>query len=210
MTEHKAKPEVWAAVERWCKNEMDVLNCTLELRARVEALEAAQRSTQVNADIGRRPWAAMSFRGVMLLPPIDCADPDSWIAERIYEMGFVDGKIATTGNAAQQKGTAKPATRLHSYRVENSALPIEEWGKGHTIVDSAKPPVTQDRAEDAPESSDSLVSELARVLVTCDPNADLDDWAAEATAGMANTIADWLDQQELHSAAMRLRMEVGQ
>ena len=48
MTEHKAKPEVWAAVERWCKNEMDMLNCTLELRSRVEALEAAAKPAESN------------------------------------------------------------------------------------------------------------------------------------------------------------------
>jgi hypothetical protein len=41
MTEkHRAKPEVWAAVERLGKNDMDMLNCVLELRARVEELEA--------------------------------------------------------------------------------------------------------------------------------------------------------------------------
>jgi len=38
---HRAKPEVWAAVERWSKNDMETLNCTLELRDRVEALEAS-------------------------------------------------------------------------------------------------------------------------------------------------------------------------
>jgi len=44
MTEqHRAKPEVWAAVERWSKNDMESFNCILELRSRVEALEAAQR-----------------------------------------------------------------------------------------------------------------------------------------------------------------------
>jgi len=44
MTEqHRAKPEVWAAVERWSKNDMNSCNCTLELRSRVEALESAQR-----------------------------------------------------------------------------------------------------------------------------------------------------------------------
>ena len=42
MTEqHSAEPEVWAVVERLCKNGIDTLNCLLELRARVEALEAS-------------------------------------------------------------------------------------------------------------------------------------------------------------------------
>jgi hypothetical protein len=42
---HRAKPEVWAAVERWGKNDLDTLNCLLELRDRVEALEGAQQPT---------------------------------------------------------------------------------------------------------------------------------------------------------------------
>jgi hypothetical protein len=64
---------------------------------------------------GRQPWAAMSYRGVMLLPPIDCADPDSWIAERIYEMGLADAKNATTGNTA-------PVTRD---RAEDAPAPSD-------------------------------------------------------------------------------------
>jgi len=45
---HRAKPEVWAAVERFGKNGMDMLNCVLELRARVEALEAAVKPAESN------------------------------------------------------------------------------------------------------------------------------------------------------------------
>jgi hypothetical protein len=30
---------------------------------------------------------AMHFRGVPLIPPLDCTDPQSWIAEQIYQMG---------------------------------------------------------------------------------------------------------------------------
>jgi len=143
-TPHRAKPEVWTAVERWCKDDKHSLNCILELRSRVEALEAAQRPTvtvkdslTVPADslAGRRRRAAMKFRGVMFLPPPDCADPDFWIAERIYEMGLADGKSATTGNTAS---------------------------------------VTRDREE-------------ARAAILAS--------------------ADWLDQQGLHIAATRLRME---
>jgi hypothetical protein len=39
MTEYRAKPEVWAAAERFGKNDMDMINCVLELRSRVEELE---------------------------------------------------------------------------------------------------------------------------------------------------------------------------
>lgn len=40
----RAKPEVWTAVERFGKNDMDTLNCVLELRSRVEALENDRRA----------------------------------------------------------------------------------------------------------------------------------------------------------------------
>jgi hypothetical protein len=33
------------------------------------------------------PELAMHFRGVPLVPPLDCADPQSWIAAQIYQMG---------------------------------------------------------------------------------------------------------------------------
>jgi hypothetical protein len=38
--QHRATPELWATAERWGQNSMDMANCILELRARVEALEA--------------------------------------------------------------------------------------------------------------------------------------------------------------------------
>ena len=41
--QYRAKPYVWAAVEKLGKNDLDMLNCVLELRARVEALEAAAK-----------------------------------------------------------------------------------------------------------------------------------------------------------------------
>jgi hypothetical protein len=37
---HRAAPELWAAAERFGQNTMDMANCFLELRARIEALEA--------------------------------------------------------------------------------------------------------------------------------------------------------------------------
>jgi hypothetical protein len=46
--QHRAKPEVWADVERWSKNDQDTLNCILELRDRVEALEAAAKPAESN------------------------------------------------------------------------------------------------------------------------------------------------------------------
>ena len=48
-TPHKARTEVWAAVERFSRNEMDIMNCVLELRARVEALEREAAMNELRA-----------------------------------------------------------------------------------------------------------------------------------------------------------------
>ena len=82
MTEYKACPASWDQVKKWNEIGSESSSCILELRARVEALEAAQQP-----------------------------------------------------NVKKEMQGLQGGTRLLSYRVENSALPIEEWGKGHTIVD---------------------------------------------------------------------------
>jgi hypothetical protein len=169
MTKHRATSRQWSGIERFVRyGAYD--SCIIELRDRVEALEAAQRPTvedslTVPADslAGQQLWASMRFRGVMLLPPPDCADPDFWIAERIYEMGLTDGKNATTGNTA---------------------------------------PVTRDRAEDAAIPSHSLMERVADAIYG---NAAFGVHGQARAAILA--VSDWLDQQELHSAATRLRME---
>ena len=42
--QHRAAPELWAAAEKWGANTMDMVNCILELRSRIELLEATQRA----------------------------------------------------------------------------------------------------------------------------------------------------------------------
>jgi hypothetical protein len=42
--QHRATPELWAAAEKWGANTMDMANCLLELRNRIEVLEAAQHA----------------------------------------------------------------------------------------------------------------------------------------------------------------------
>lgn len=65
---HRANPEVWAIVEEYGnKYERDMLNCILELRARVEALEAAESRRQQEVELLKaalrqaRQEAAMNF-----------------------------------------------------------------------------------------------------------------------------------------------------
>jgi len=45
MTNYRATPENWEAMERWAKSNDNACSCILELRARVEALEANAKPT---------------------------------------------------------------------------------------------------------------------------------------------------------------------
>lgn len=45
MTDYKATPEQWAAMERWALEMDNACSCIIELRARVEALEANAKPT---------------------------------------------------------------------------------------------------------------------------------------------------------------------
>jgi hypothetical protein len=55
--------------------------------------------------------------------------------------------------------------------------------------------------QNAPACSDSLVEQVDKAMWA-------EEVAPDARAAI-HTTADWLDQQELHVAATRLRMEVG-
>jgi hypothetical protein len=228
MTEHRATTRQWSGIERFVRyGAYD--SCLIELRDRVEALEAAQRPTvedslTVPADslAGRQPWAAMSFRGAMLLPPIDCADPDLWIAERIYEMGLADGKNATTGDTApitRDRDETGDYLIIHDAPPPVGSLaeqgikalgpePLPETGPtGDTILNKG----SIDRhhricTASAEARPGGLLEGVANALHYA-PHP-IGNWNLEAGAAIL-AVADWFDQQELHIAAARLRMEVG-
>jgi len=52
MTDYKATPEQWAQVEAWMAIESEYSACILELRARIEALEANSESSPNPCQIG--------------------------------------------------------------------------------------------------------------------------------------------------------------
>jgi hypothetical protein len=74
-------------------------------------------------------------------------------------------------------------------------------------ADSLTAPVTRDRAEDAPAPSDSLVDLVASAISGCGNVGLINWWTPEARAAIL-TVADWLDQQHLHTTAARLRQDV--
>ena len=105
MTEqHRAKPEVWAAVEKWSKNDLDKMNCFLELRDRVEALELWRATTDNTAPVTRdRAEDALVER----------------VADAIYRNGTGDGfreearaAIHAAADWLDQQGLHDAATRL--------------------------------------------------------------------------------------------------
>lgn len=49
--QHRAAPELWAAAEKWGANTMDMVNCILELRSRIELLEATQHAHVVASQL---------------------------------------------------------------------------------------------------------------------------------------------------------------
>jgi hypothetical protein len=90
-----------------------------ELRARVERLEQAQQPA-------RSPLVP-HFRGVALVPPIECPDPQSWIAERIYEMGKADAEQQAQ---QQQPAPSTPAGQGELVRSVAKAMDATPWEPG--------------------------------------------------------------------------------
>jgi hypothetical protein len=60
--QHRAKPELWAAAEKFGQNSMDMLNCILELRARIEAMEARDQENANCWDMARSGMGALRER----------------------------------------------------------------------------------------------------------------------------------------------------
>lgn len=68
MTDYKATPEQWAALERWALEKDNACSCILELRARVEALEArrpASKVYEINEPLKLTPEQAQHVRDLL-------------------------------------------------------------------------------------------------------------------------------------------------
>jgi hypothetical protein len=96
--QHRANPELWAAAEKFSQNSMDMLNCMLELRSRIEALEAAQleqaESNRFCTDAIVRRVEALEAPMTELRAASAEARPAGGLVERVEEAiitGMVDG-----------------------------------------------------------------------------------------------------------------------
>jgi hypothetical protein len=82
---HRASPELWAAAEKFGQNSMDMLNCLLELRSRIEALEAAQRESPMAelraASAEARPAGGLVERVAAAMRRVPNCDDETWETE---------------------------------------------------------------------------------------------------------------------------------
>jgi hypothetical protein len=82
MTPHKAAPELWTAAERFGQNSMDMANCLLELRDRIEALEEAANSSAALTGSPAPAGGLMQSVGAAICSIADCGDtPSNWAPE---------------------------------------------------------------------------------------------------------------------------------
>jgi len=172
--DHTARPEAWEAMAQWAASRTDspAADCILELRARVERLEQAQQPI---------PRYNLRFRGVDLIPPIDCPDPLLWIAEQVYEQATAS--VICPHIVSSDEGT--------------SYCGLAE-GNSSAILTSSPP------APSTPAGQGELMS-LVADAVACGCGGD---WTPEARAAIF-AVAYWQQRQGLHAAADLLRREVG-
>jgi hypothetical protein len=91
MTEHKAKPEVWALVEEYGnKYEGDMLNCILELRSRIKTLEAAAQKhiveTSANIPALASRIQALESAKRQSSKVLDLSDLPQWTPEQAQKL----------------------------------------------------------------------------------------------------------------------------
>jgi hypothetical protein len=107
MTEqHQAAPELWAAAEKWGANTMDMANCILELRDRIEALEAAQQPQQDKLD---------------RLIALDRDDSTSSLVDWIA----TDAELCRVYNDALEHGFGPALRAVHDLGREDGAAPAQ-------------------------------------------------------------------------------------
>jgi len=84
-----------------------------------------------------------------------------------------------------EPGRERPATRLLSYKV-GKAEPIENWGKGHTLVD---PPATTAQPNHQANPDSSLKGRVAAAIIA--ESGEPINWKPEARAAIRE-VAAWL------------------
>jgi hypothetical protein len=168
-----------------------------ELRARVKRLERLEKAQQQGQPEGpnlaeplartmeQRLPRVLHFYGVPLVPPIGCPDPQSWIAERIYEMGKADATCP----------------HIRSNGDGSSYCSLAEGNSSASLTSSAPAPST-------PAGQGELVRRVLNAMIDVPNNSGVVATSFEARAAIFAVIL-WLESQAWRGAADALRREVG-
>jgi hypothetical protein len=211
--QHRAKPEQWELIDD-ASREVVSASCILELRARIEALEAAQRY-QFRSATEKVPTTRLYSYSVGPAKPLD-------------ELGQGHTLVSPEPASAEAQPAWRPLDIETTYGSEAAAdaaqilrAPMVVKGTfdhgGETYRFKVKPereaPMTELRAASAEAQPGGLVERVAEAM-----QPGTFDWSAyedEARAAIC-AVATWLDRFALHGsgeyaqAAKVLRQEVGQ
>jgi hypothetical protein len=214
-TPHRATPEEWQRAEN-VRNHPDYPWATLalELRDTLELTHSTLALMRASfADLAERvgalegpPAAEPDVNGVIGLAAIirEADGNHSLGAGALAEAILRHPRIAEVlpGGAPAPAAAPDPGTRLHSFSV-GEAKPIEDWGKGHTLVTAAPSPPAGSLVE-------VVAVRLAQVAdpVQSVPAIGMHYWEREARAAIA-AIARALSDDGWGNAAAWLEREAG-
>ena len=217
--QHRAKPEQWAFTESRGVGDpvYATCSCLIELRARVEALEATQ-----HAHIEAKAAEAGARCAVEQLR----SKPGSW--QRI-KTETTYGSDASIPKLSEHR--APDEWLLHSYKV-GPAEPVEDWGKGFTQVRTPDPAAgaqvgrssaavdrvlaLQDQIRDGTLTLADALKEIGASEPAKDPfrRPSLADTLADThhcsffnTSVLIRAFKDWLTQEGKAPLAMRELLE---
>ena len=181
MTEqHQAAPELWAAAEKWGANTMDMANCILELRARVEALEATQHAhvdtSRLSETVRNRIRQELSW-------------PAAWQPHKVATETTYGTAPDAVPSLSAGSLVATDAELCRVYNEKTTLRAVYDLGRQHGAV-----PV-----QPAPEPSPAglLVERVGRAIEIEDGPIPAvgSAWTPEARAAILE-VAAWLREQD--------------
>jgi hypothetical protein len=184
---HRATTEQWAKCEQDARLWSGAFNCILELRARIEALEAAQLE---QSDVSRLD---MAVKTTPLPPHINQFTSPATTELRAAS---AEAQVKTT-HGSEAAGAA----------INDTGEPSigDAYGGGYFAgyISHTADGVATHRLIVAPAATRGLVERVQNVICGIDPPSD---WESEARAAI-RAVADWLDVRGNCGSAAELRQE---
>jgi len=133
MNDFKATPECWEWQEKWASKEVpdEDSSCFLELRARIEQLEAQASNLKGFLTSSTPPPVATVTRDMAMTRPIN-GDPAQWAEQR----------------CAETLAIIRPVMKLHKIRTS-------EWPKPPSLKEQA--PEALERMDQFPTTEDKVI-----------------------------------------------------